>query len=146
MSDKKAFTLIELVMIIVILGIVAAVALPAFYDLQDDAKIAAQLAIAGAVRTGISTYYANQCLSGACAWPDALHTDTSNHWCTPSLPCFDKVLTPPITDSTWFINAGAGPEHAWYRPQSAGTPQWRYQYDNTTGKFWCMYGYDCSCP
>ncbi|MCG2813230.1 MAG: type II secretion system GspH family protein, partial [Thermodesulfovibrionales bacterium] len=37
-TGKRGFTLIELVMIIVLLGILAAVAIPRFYDIGADAK------------------------------------------------------------------------------------------------------------
>ena len=40
---KKSLTLIELVMIIVVLGILAAVVIPTFLKLQDEAKEASVL-------------------------------------------------------------------------------------------------------
>jgi MSHA pilin protein MshA len=55
-QTKKAFgfTLIELVMVIVILGILAAVALPKFANLSSSARVATLEGIAGAMRSTIT--------------------------------------------------------------------------------------------
>jgi len=89
---KSQFTLIELVMVIAILGILAAVAIPRFIDLSGDAQAAAEEGVVGSVRSGVYTYYAENK-----AFPSAL--DNANDGdCTAANPCFGNVLEYAITE------------------------------------------------
>ena len=64
LRNEKGFTLIELIMIIVILGILAAVAIPRYINLQADAQAANNIAYVGTMRSAIAMRFAQQLLRG----------------------------------------------------------------------------------
>jgi MSHA pilin protein MshA len=63
-NNDTGFTLIELVIVIVILGILAAAALPRFSDLAGDARTASVNGVAGALRAASSVAHATQLAQG----------------------------------------------------------------------------------
>lgn len=120
MKHQKGFTLIELIMVIVLLGLLAVVAIPKYYDLQNDAKNAAEKGVVGAVRSGIYTYFAKNK-----AYPATLDGAASAA-CAAGNACFDTVLDQGGVQQDWTKASGTtytGP---------AGTT---YTYTAATGSF-----------
>ncbi len=89
MKKTKGFTLIELVMIIVILGILAVVAIPRFVDLSSDAEEAAEQGVVGGVMAGITTYFAE-----FRNWPNSLDDSLTvgSHATDECEGCFNSIL------------------------------------------------------
>lgn len=58
-SLQKGFTLIELMIVVAIIGILAAVALPAYQDYTVRARVTEGLALSGAAKTAVAENAAN---------------------------------------------------------------------------------------
>lgn len=98
LSERRGFTLIELVMIIVVIGILAAVAVPKYANLSSDAERATCHGKQGAVHAAIAVYYAaNRCL------PDSLTTGMFVSNVVPTCPGNGTINYTESGDSTYTL-------------------------------------------
>ena len=100
MRNNKGFTLIELIMVTIILGILAAVAIPRYMTTVTKAEEAAEDAVVNAIRAGLETYAVEQLIdNGRKSWPDnpfeGLDTKPSG---------YTTDATDADTDGEWTFN------------------------------------------
>ncbi len=79
---KKAFTMVELIMVIVVIGILASIAVPRLVATRDDAEIAKATATVASVRAALSTERQLRVLRGDFAPVDSLNADGNGAFST----------------------------------------------------------------
>ena len=59
-KQQSGFTLIELMIVVAIIGILAAIALPAYQDYTKRSHVTEGLTLAGAAKMGVTEFYSSQ--------------------------------------------------------------------------------------
>ena len=117
---KQGFTLVELVMVMVIIGLLAAIIIPNFTGQKDSASIAATKANLENIRTAVALYYAQEgewpSASLAELWDPASPSPSGNIYMRAIPPCvaYDPSRTP--VDPSNDVQDGTAADEAtgWY--------------------------------
>ena len=113
-NTSKGFTLIELIMVIVILGILAAVAVPKFFSITAEAHSKNKAAVVGNVRSGLQLFAANKLVkTGSRAFPaandsflDSVLDEIPEGWTANYTAVTDTIVYD--ADGTKYLYDGAG--------------------------------------
>ena len=132
--SQKGFTLIEIVIVIAIIGILAALAHPKFLDLSGSGKVAATKAGLGSLRGVLATKYAASATGGATAsYPASLTTADFAGAVNPKNALNDNtdIISLAVTVSGTTTHATGG---FWYISDNAGAhPGKSGAYSDTSG-------------
>jgi general secretion pathway protein G len=123
----RAFTLIELIAVIVVLAILSGVAIPRYFDYANNAKASSVKGTLGGTRSAIANFYANSAVSGTPAYPLLSDVQAVGTVLQEPIPANPYNNSNAILGATYVAPPGT--------PPVAGNNGWNY--DQTNGKFWC---------
>lgn len=137
--------MIELVFVIVVLGILAAVAIPKFAATRTDAQISKGRADISAIRSAIVTERQARLIKGQSGWITKLHGTSTLYFDnngTAANALLMYGITPEVKDGHWHGYAASGNNHT-YKFRIAGTDN-TFTYDPSAGTFSCTAGTNCA--
>ena len=120
---KKAFTMVELIFVIVVLGILAMVALPRLAGSKKDAEITRAKAEIAAIRSAIQTYRGANLLSQkpGSGYPEDLKTTT-----------IEEITNGTKLGKNWTVKDDGSELYL-----TIGNRTATFTYNSTTGRFTC---------
>lgn len=143
MNFSRAFTMIELIFVIVVLGILAGVALPKFGATREIADIAKGRADVATIRTAIANERQTQVIKGNTSYINKLSSSST------TLFTGDTSVTPNRNLLAYGIKAGTG-SGDWAKTSDTeyifkvGESENTFTYTSSDGKFLCTSGTECS--
>ncbi|MFN0011175.1 MAG: prepilin-type N-terminal cleavage/methylation domain-containing protein [Phycisphaerales bacterium] len=116
-----AFTLIELIAVVLILSLLAGVAVPQYFDHAANARTAALQGTLGNVRSACGNFYANSSLNGTARYPTLAELSGAGVVIADAFPAmpFNAQRTVAAATATEFSGRSV-----------SGTVGWRYYVDN----------------
>lgn len=141
-KSKKAFTMIEMVFVIVILGILSAVAIPKFAASRDDAQISKGRSDIASIRSGIVTERQSRLIKGDYAY---IATGATTKKMDDG-GLFGGVLMYPLKDSATngnWTTIASDANSTTYKFKIKGVDT-TFKYDRSKGTFDCTTGTYCS--
>jgi MSHA pilin protein MshA len=135
MKNQQGFTLIELIVVIVILGILAATAMPRFINMQTEARIAALDGMAGGLRSAVAVVQSKYILLGN----NALTTVSAQDGTPITVSAASGVPVGSATGIGAALQSYDGFTPAWgatttFQPTNGGSATCQVRYTETDGK------------